>query len=50
MINDMPETIEEIFKCTGLPMSIIIVGIGKEADFTDMRILDGDEGLQNSRG
>lgn len=30
-------------------MSIIIVGVGN-ADFSNMRKLDGDEGLYNSKG
>jgi len=29
-----------------LPLSIIIIGVG-DADFTDMDVLDGDEGLWN---
>lgn len=30
-----------------LPMSVIIVGVGN-ADFTDMQILDGDDGILRS--
>lgn len=32
-----------------LPLSIIVVGIGN-ADFSQMHILDGDEGLKDARG
>jgi hypothetical protein len=32
-----------------LPLSIIIVGVGN-ADFTNMEILDGDNGLVDSKG
>ena len=42
IINDMKETIELLIDCAELPLSVIIIGIGK-ADFKDMIILDGDE-------
>lgn len=42
MINDMDETSEAIVEASHLPISIIIIGIGKE-DFSNMDILDGDE-------
>jgi len=45
----MEETIKCIIKCWNLPLSIIIVGIG-DADFTNMEILDGDEGLWDQDG
>ncbi len=32
-----------------LPLSIIIIGIGN-ADFTNMEILDGDDGLKTDNG
>jgi len=48
-IHDMKETIELLVKSAALPLSIIIVGVGN-ADFTNMEILDGDQGLYNSRG
>ena len=48
-IDDMEATIDLLYKCAYLPMSIIIVGIGS-ADFTKMKILDGDEGLYTSQG
>ena len=42
IINDMKETIELLIDCAELPISVIIIGIGK-ANFKDMIILDGDE-------
>ena len=49
-INDMQQTRDKIVEASYLPMSIIIVGIGK-ADFTLMDQLDGDEEpVVNSRG
>lgn len=37
-------------RASHLPMSIIIVGVGN-ADFTDMHVLDGDDGvLRSPRG
>eukprot|EP01135_Chromosphaera_perkinsii_P003560 Nk52_evm18s248 gene=Nk52_evmTU18s248 len=42
VINDMEQTIEEIVKGSGLPLSIVVVGVGN-ADFTDMNILDADD-------
>lgn len=38
-----------IVKSSHLPLSIIIVGIGNE-DFSNMTILDGDNGLYDSKG
>lgn len=40
----MEDTKKAIIASARLPLSIIIVGIG-EADFTNMDILDGDDGL-----
>lgn len=40
-ITDMNATVKEIASASGLPMSIIIVGVG-EADFDNMEDLDGD--------
>ena len=37
----MQPTIDEIVKASGLPLSIIIVGVG-DADFEAMEQLDGD--------
>lgn len=48
-INDMDDTISKIIDCCNLPLSIIIVGLG-DADFTNMEILDGDDGLIDRRG
>jgi len=41
-INDTVETIDEIVRASELPISIIIVGVGKE-DFKFMDFLDSDE-------
>jgi len=43
-ITDMDQTLFTIVQASGLPMSIIVVGVGA-ADFTAMNILDGDEGV-----
>lgn len=43
VITDMDQTRAAIVAASHLPMSIIIVGVGG-ADFTDMEILDGDDG------
>ena len=49
-INDTQQTMDKIVEASYLPMSIIIVGIGK-ADFTLMDLLDGDKNpVVNSRG
>uniref|UniRef100_A0A8C1DYZ5 Copine-3 n=1 Tax=Cyprinus carpio carpio TaxID=630221 RepID=A0A8C1DYZ5_CYPCA len=47
VITDMDQTRGAIVAASRLPMSIIIVGVGK-ADFTDMEILDGDDGRLKS--
>ncbi|XP_053401185.1 copine-3-like isoform X2 [Mercenaria mercenaria] len=44
VITDMDETRSAIVHASALPMSIIIVGVGR-ADFSDMRLLDGDDGV-----
>ena len=41
-ITDMSQTIEAIARAATLPLSIIIVGVGRD-DFSNMSILDGDE-------
>lgn len=47
-IHDMRESKDLIVEASGLPLSIIIIGIG-EADFSNMIELDGDEKiLRNS--
>lgn len=43
VIHDMEETIELVVQAAELPISIIIVGVGKE-NFENMRILDDDSG------
>lgn len=40
----MEPTLASIVELSILPLSIIIIGIG-DADFSQMVILDGDEGL-----
>ncbi|XP_034029612.1 copine-4 [Thalassophryne amazonica] len=47
VITDMADTREAIVQASHLPMSIIIVGIGN-ADFSDMQMLDGDDGILRS--
>lgn len=50
VVSDMAETRAAIVRASHLPMSIIIVGVGN-ADFSDMRLLDGDDGpLRCPRG
>ena len=44
MICDMPETKKQIVKLSGLPASIIIIGVGR-ANFDSMEELDGDGGF-----
>eukprot|EP01031_Cornospumella_fuschlensis_P028727 gene28727-34679_t len=41
-INDMDKTKEALIEASGLPMSVIIMGVGA-ANFGDMRELDGDD-------
>ncbi|KAM9774637.1 copine-3-like [Syngnathus typhle] len=47
VITDMDQTRDAIVKASRLPMSIIIVGVGR-ADFSAMEFLDGDDGLLRS--
>ena len=50
IIDDLDNTIEELVEVSNLPLSVIIIGVGK-ADFTNMNILDADENpLNNSKG
>ncbi|KAF5915110.1 hypothetical protein HPG69_013380 [Diceros bicornis minor] len=44
VVTDMADMREAIVHASHLPMSIIIVGVGN-ADFTDMHVLDGDDGV-----
>lgn len=48
-IHDMQATVDLIVSASGLPLSIIIVGVGN-ADFGSMETLDGDNGLTDSKG
>ena len=49
-IHDMKKTKDLIVECSDYPLSIIIVGVG-DADFEDMRELDGDDVvLRDSKG
>ncbi len=43
-IHDMEATKSSIVASSHLPLSIIIIGIGN-AEFANMEILDGDQGL-----
>lgn len=47
VICDMPQTIAAIVEASYFPISIIIVGVGKE-DFSKMEALDGDGDLLKS--
>uniref|UniRef100_A0A8C9VM48 Copine-7 n=1 Tax=Scleropages formosus TaxID=113540 RepID=A0A8C9VM48_SCLFO len=47
VVTDMADTREAIVRASYQPLSIIIVGVGN-ADFTDMQILDGDDGILRS--
>ncbi|XP_068179400.1 copine-4 [Antennarius striatus] len=47
VITDMSDTREAIVQASHLPMSVIIVGVGN-ADFSDMQMLDGDDGILRS--
>jgi hypothetical protein len=50
IINDMNETIDYLVEASMLPLSVIIVGIGR-ADFSNMDTLDADEApLIDSKG
>ena len=50
VIDDLQETIDVLVKASKYPLSVIIIGIGKE-DFSKMEILDGDEvPLTSSKG
>ena len=42
MINDMDNTIDALVEASFMPISVIIIGIGK-ADFGNMDVLDADE-------
>ena len=49
VLSDMSNTRAAIVAASKLPMSLIIVGVG-QADFDDMEILDGDNGVLRAPG
>ncbi|XP_027351006.1 protein BONZAI 3 [Abrus precatorius] len=51
VVTDLQETINALVKASDLPLSILIVGVGR-ADFTSMEVLDADNGrrLESSTG
>ena len=50
IIDDIDATIDELVEGYFLPLSVIIIGVGK-ADFTKMDVLDADDNpLVNRRG
>ena len=50
VINDLQETIDILVEASVLPLSVIIIGIGR-ANFKEMNILDGDDvPLVSSKG
>ncbi|XP_065852861.1 protein BONZAI 3 [Euphorbia lathyris] len=51
VLTDLQETKNALVKASDLPLSVLIVGVGA-ADFTQMEILDADEGcrLESSTG
>ena len=50
MIDDIDATIEELVEGSFLPLSVIIIGVGR-ADFSSMNVLDADDNpLVNSKG
>ena len=50
MIDDVDDTIDELVAGSFLPLSVIIIGVGK-ADFSTMKFLDADDNpLKDSRG
>ena len=42
IINDMERTIDKIVEGSGLPMAVVIIGVGN-AEFDNMDRLDGDD-------
>jgi len=49
IITDLDETKSALVSVSGLPISVIIVGVGDE-DFSAMELLDGDDGCLESQG
>lgn len=50
IITDLDSTKMAVIEASGLPLSIIIVGVGNEADFSAMDELDSDESLLAHNG
>ncbi|XP_052816123.1 copine-3-like isoform X2 [Mya arenaria] len=48
VLSDFDDTIKAVVEASGLPMSLIIVGVG-DADFSEMNTLDGDDGVLKDR-
>ena len=46
-ITDLDQTRDAIVRASRLPLSIIIIGVGP-ADFKNMELLDGDDGVLRS--
>ncbi|GFN92619.1 copine-7 [Plakobranchus ocellatus] len=47
VLSDMSEVRDALVQASSLPLSLIIVGVG-DANFRDMNILDGDDGVLKS--
>ncbi|EGC33615.1 hypothetical protein DICPUDRAFT_154343 [Dictyostelium purpureum] len=47
-ISDMEKTVSAVIEASGLPLSIVIVGVGSSS-FSNMNTLDGDDGLLTDR-
>ena len=45
----MKKVVDTVVECSGLPLSIIIIGIGY-SNFEKMKVLDGSESLTHSNG
>eukprot|EP01133_Synstelium_polycarpum_P013427 gene13427-15823_t len=48
-VTDMENTMDAIINASSLPLSIVIVGVGK-ANFDNMITLDGDDGILTNNG
>jgi hypothetical protein len=42
IVNDLETTIDQLYLAANLPLSIVIIGVGKE-DFSTMQLLDSDD-------
>ncbi|KAK3760019.1 hypothetical protein RRG08_064692 [Elysia crispata] len=47
VLSDMADVRDTLVEASGLPLSLIIVGVG-DANFRDMNVLDGDDGVLKS--